>query len=76
MNVIQLTEDYLGDELTPEIATRFTEPDVPLEHLTAYLGKAGRYYYDWLENEEKKATARTREIYHPLDPYPRGEAPG
>ena len=58
MNIIQLTEDYLGDELTPETATRFTEPDVPLDHLAGYLGKAGRYYYDWLENEEKKSDLR------------------
>ena len=74
MNIIQLTEDYFCDELTPETATRLTEPDVPLDHLAAYLGKAGRYYYDWLENEEKKATSAKRQIYHPLDPYPRGEA--
>jgi hypothetical protein len=74
MNIIQLTEDYLGDELTAEVAIRVTEPDVPLEHLLGYLEKAAPYYYDWLENEEKQAVSGTREIYHPLDPYPRDEA--
>jgi hypothetical protein len=69
MNIIQLTEDYLGDELTAETATRFTEPDIPLEHLIGYLEKAAPYYYDWLENAEKQAASETREIYHPLDPY-------
>ena len=69
MNIIELTEDYLGDELTPGVATRFTEPDVPLEQLMRYLEKAAPYYYDWLENEEKQAASGTGAIYHPLDPY-------